>query len=81
MTTKLEIIKTNFYKVHLGNLTIWFSYSTPIAFDTGRVRAVRSNAWEATTGKHLNLIDDGARRDRISGDEFESRLQQVIPHL
>ena len=51
---------------------VWFSYKTPVAF-RGRdgKRYVRVNDWSTTTGKHLNAIDRGDKKARISGAEFE----------
>ncbi len=42
--------KANFSCVELGNLVIWFSYSTPIAFVRGGILTIRENDWSATTG-------------------------------
>jgi hypothetical protein len=67
--------------VEVGPVTVWFSYSTPVAFHVdGHERVVRSNGWGPTTGKHLNWIDGGNKAARVSGDEFQ-RLwnEQVAP--
>lgn len=59
-------------------LTVWFSYETPIAFyshATGKV--VRENSWGPTTGKHLNWVDGGNKKARVSSDKFEELWQQV----
>ena len=64
--------------LYFGPLIVWFSYWTPIAFQVrGRERVVRRNDWSITTGKHLNEVD---RRDgtRISGTEFEQRLNAAL---
>ncbi len=54
-----------------GNV-FWFSYSTLVAFKTvAGQKVVRENEWGPTTGKHLNIIDDGDKKNRVSGDEFE----------
>lgn len=63
----------------VGDLSVWFSYKTPVAFShptTGRV--VRQNDWSTTSGKHLNAIDGGNKKGRVSGKEFEKRLQAVL---
>lgn len=67
----------NAMRLEFGRVTVWFSYSTPVAFHTPESGlVVRENAWGPTTGKHLNMIEaqapDGARRPRVSGDEFRS---------
>lgn len=68
-------------KFYMPNVTIWFSYRTPVAFRTfgenGRM-VVRENDWGPTTGKHLNWIDGGDKGSRISGQEFERLLAEVV---
>lgn len=55
---------------------VWFSYQTPVAFRgrDGR-RYVRQNDWSTTTGKHLNAIDNGDKKARISGSDFERLIK------
>lgn len=65
-------------RVTLPSLTIWFSYQTPVAFETGGKRVVRSNDWGPTTGKHLNAIDGGNRKSRVSGEEFEKLWAEMM---
>lgn len=63
----------------LGNITVWYSYSTPVAFQVGfGETVVRENDWGPTTGKHLNAIDDGDKKSRIGGKEFEQRLSTAL---
>jgi hypothetical protein len=60
-------------------LRVWFSYSTPIAFSTpGHGRVVRQNDWGPTTGKHLNMIDGGDKKNRLDSEEFEKQLDAVM---
>lgn len=62
----------------IGNLSVYFSYKTPVAFISARTGLViRENDWGSTTGKHLNWIDDDKSK-RISGDEFEKQLAEQI---
>ena len=50
----------------------WFSYKTLVAFWTlGEGRVVRENEWGPTTGKHLNAIDGGDKKERVSSHDFE----------
>jgi len=62
-------------RVEVAGVTVWFSYTTPVAFrgkEGGTV--VRKNDWSTTTGKHLNLIDGGSpasKKERVSGEDFE----------
>lgn len=65
----------------MGDVDVYFSYKTPVAFrhpTTGLV--VRMNEWGPTTGKHLNAIDggNGAKAKRINGAEFEARLRRLM---
>ncbi len=73
---------SNSAEVSFQNLTVWFSYRTPIAFSApGFGKTVRENSWGPTTGKHLNAIDGGdkfARSQRISGIAFEVMLAKVL---
>jgi hypothetical protein len=69
--------RPNFTEVQLGDVTIWFSYRTPIAFlAPGKGKVVRENEWGPTTGKHLGYVD--SRNGRVSGAEFEQQLEQLL---
>lgn len=64
--------------VEIGNLSIWFSYQTPVAFQVGgHPRVISNNYWGSATGAHINAIDSDKSR-RIGGTEFESRLKDVV---
>jgi hypothetical protein len=53
----------------------WFSYETIVAFrDKTGEKFVRENEWGPTTGKHLNWIDGGDEKTRLSADKFAERL-------
>lgn len=83
----------NSLKVEFDNLDLYFSYRTVIAFrgtswNNNRglnVGAgglfVRQNDWSTTTGKHLNWIDNGDKRNRLQGHKFEALLDQQLKHL
>lgn len=65
--------------VEMGAITVWFSYQTPIAFQVdGHTRVVRHNEWGPTTGKHLNAIDGGDRKSRVSGADFEKAWSEQV---
>jgi hypothetical protein len=70
-------------RVDIGPLTVWFSYKTPVAFHLdGFDRVVRENDWGPTTGKHINWIDGGNKKGRVSSEEFERLYaEQVAPLL
>jgi len=64
--------------VSIGNLSVYFSYSTPVAFSTSHHGLICSeNIWGNTTGKHLNWIMPDKKK-RIKNDMFEARLKDVI---
>jgi hypothetical protein len=63
----------------MNGITVYFSYKTPVAYEDkfGHL-VVRKNDWSTTTGKHLNWIDNGNKKDRIDGDKFEQQLQALL---
>lgn len=71
----------NFSQVSVGDLSVYFSYRTPIAFYTPATgQVVRQNDWSTTTGKHLNYCDGGdaaAKRLRLPSNEFTDKLAEV----
>jgi len=71
--------RANAMQVELGNITLWFSYRTVVAFSTPETgRVVRDNDWKGTTGKHLNWIDGGDKESRLSGDAFLKKLSEAL---
>ncbi len=54
-----------------GNM-FWFSYQTLVAFNVGNGKIVHSNDWGPTTGKHLNWIDGGDKKRRLSDSDFKA---------
>jgi hypothetical protein len=75
---RLERIKTNFTLVHFRDLSIYFSYETPIAFHSDVGSYVRENDWGPTTGKHLNYVDGGDKKKRVSGERFMELLNEQL---
>jgi hypothetical protein len=70
--------RDNFTEVTIGDLTVWFSYRTPVAFMyPGEGRVVAENEWGPTTGKHLNYVKEG-KADRIPRAEFLARLDAIV---
>lgn len=68
--------------VVIGDLTIWFSYSTPVAFSApGFGTYARQNDWGPTTGRHLNEIDGGDKSSRLPGPEFYSLLERAVAQI
>lgn len=71
----------NYATVYVGNLRLEFSYSTVIAFFGPDDSAVSENVWGPTTGKHLNNVDGGNKKDRTKRDEFVTRLDAQLAKL
>lgn len=70
--------------VDMGNIILYYSYKTIVAFSFQGRTMVRKNDWGPTTGKHLNKIDGGskeARENRVKGEEFEEKLAQSLKTL
>jgi len=68
----------NALKVNFDNLTLYYSYETVIAYSSPSEGLVcRVNDWSTTTGKHLNQIQ-ADKTKRISGVEFEERLEKEL---
>lgn len=68
----------NLTRVYLGNLVLWFSYETIVAFHVpGQPRVVSENIWSQTTGRHLNEISPN-KASRVPHDEFTAKLGQVM---
>ena len=64
----------NALQVQIGELILWFSYSTCIAFCTPKTgKVVSQNDWGPTTGKHFGEIDGNtkeARKKRLPYSDF-----------
>lgn len=69
--------RTPAWVVRLPQMTLWFSYSTLVAFTHPErgVVCIR-NEWGPTTGKHLNAIE-GDHKRRVTRAEFEELLAEV----
>jgi len=64
--------------VEIGNLELFFSYKTVVAYRTIEDGVVIcENVWGTTTGKHLNWICRDKSR-RLPYAEFEKRLSKLL---
>lgn len=81
MEIHLEKTSTNITKVVLGNLCLFFSFKTLVAFGVSKKLFVSENAWTQTTGKHLTQIDGGDRAARIPNEQWEKYARMAIPLL
>ena len=78
MEIELTTVSTNLTKFSLGNLDIYFSYNTAVAFEDSQANLVISqNQWSSTTGKHLSYISKDVS-DRIPYDQFTKELEKAI---
>lgn len=73
----------NSIAIKIGTRTIYYSYDTVVCFCGTNSRGqyfncVIKNYWGATTGKHLNAIDNGAKEKRLSKEEFNRQLLKFL---
>ena len=71
----------NLHRLELDDITIWFSYETPIAFQVDNsphedILIITKNIWSMTTGKHLNIIDPDKGK-RIEHSDFMKSLSRA----
>lgn len=68
-------------RVNIGNLSLWFSYETIVAFDHPLTSFICSeNVWSKTTGKLLNEICPN-KKERMEHDRFVLRLNDLMTQL
>jgi len=67
----------NFKCVELGNITLYYSYETIIAFRDRNGLTISENVWSKTTGKHLNEICTN-KNIRIPYSEFQQKLNALL---
>jgi hypothetical protein len=79
---RIDRIAPNFTRVEIGEVTVWFSYETPVAYqDSAALPRVVNNDWSTTTGKHLATIDGGtdqAKMHRLAPAAFEAQLSKRL---
>jgi len=63
--------------VRINDLTIYFSYETPVGYSYLGELIVRENDWSVTTGKFLNELQ-ADKSQRISGEQFEKQLNEIL---
>lgn len=66
--------RPNFCFVDLPGIRVWFSYETPIAFDTAHEAIASQNQGGATTGRHLHYIG----YPKVPREEFERKLYDTL---
>lgn len=73
----------NSIAIRLGSRTIYYSYDTVVAFRGENSKGeyfncVIKNYWGTTTGKHLNWIDGGDKKTRLTKEDFNKKLQKFL---
>lgn len=81
MNPRLRKLTNNFHRLDSGNLIIWFSYETPIAFYDRELEfflARRADHQDLhNTQAHLNYLDDPPSR-RVPRLSFETALAKAL---
>lgn len=63
----------------IDDLRIYFSYKTIIVFYTPKSGlVVMQNYWSTTTGKHLNAIDGGNKKNRVDQETFKKLYAETL---
>lgn len=73
----------NSLAIQFGTRQIYFSYDTVVSFRGTNSKGeyfdcTIQNYWHTTTGKHLNWIDGGDKKNRLSKEEFKIKLQEFL---
>jgi hypothetical protein len=78
MEPQIERIAPNFTKVVMCGKTVWFSYSTMVAFrdHTKGETVCIENLWAQTTGKHLNTIQPDHKK-RVNQETFNRLAKEA----
>jgi hypothetical protein len=63
--------------VSVGNVDIYFSYKTIIAFRESGKLFISKNYWGNTTGKYLNAINPN-KSIRIESDKFNAEMMRML---
>lgn len=65
--------------VTIGSLDLYFSYATLVAYtDPEDGKVVSENHWSQTTGKHLNYVDGGNKKDRLPAQKFDAKVGAML---
>jgi len=73
----LRSTRNLYYKNEGPGLKVYYSYVTPVAYETNGYLWVSKNVWSVTTGRHLTWIDGGRHDDRINHETFKQYLQSA----
>ena len=62
--------------VQLGDITLYFSYETVVAFEVNGHITASHNVWSTTTGKHLNALS--RKNERVAHLKFNELLEHEL---
>jgi hypothetical protein len=69
-------------RVQIGDLELFFSYKTLIAYRIrGSKMRVCENMWSRTTGQHLGKLDKGESKNRIPFAEFQREVVAIDAYV
>jgi len=71
----------NAQRVDIGDVSFYFSYETIVAVQWAGNRYVIQNQWSVTTGKHLNWIDGGNKKERLEPETFKRKIEEAIAYM
>ena len=80
MTVKIQYPSRNTKQmtVTIGNLDLYFSYETLVAFNSRRVGFwISKNIWSTTTGRHLNEIHPD-HSIRSTPELFDLKVKEML---
>ena len=78
--TSQSYVKSRASKWAANGVIFYKSYDTIIAFETmDNLLRVCENCWSSTTGKHLNWLDGGNKKNRLDSETFQKELAKVKP--
>jgi len=61
----LKQVGSNMSEVGIGDKTVLYSYSTPVAYKEGGFLFVTNKYWSKTTSRHINKWLDGSKFETI----------------
>jgi len=75
---RLQVNRPNTAHVHIGDLRLFYSYETCVAFkETGGSWVVSENIWSATTGRHIMTETGVNPAGRLPHQEFTEALSEA----
>jgi hypothetical protein len=80
MIVRLGFLERNLTEARLGSLSLYFSYSTCIAFayDKGEVR-FKDGRWPRSTMKHRQMLRGGNTGEiNLPADEFDAVITEIV---